>query len=158
MCIRDRPRVEQLRKLEKRAVETKNQLEALETVGEIDRWHIRAEGLLDDITAAEIAETQIEAVRAAMTAAGLGENETWDWEPNAQGTGLGAPAEHDESLGSLIAEIRSYIRELSMIDSDVVNSGAVPPQYQEFVSRYFCLLYTSPSPRDATLSRMPSSA
>ena len=24
--------------------------------------------------------------------------------------------------------------------------------------RYFCLLYTSPSPRDATLSRMPSSA
>ena len=24
--------------------------------------------------------------------------------------------------------------------------------------RYYCLLYTSPSPRDATLSRMPSSA
>ena len=28
----------------------------------------------------------------------------------------------------------------------------------EVVHRYFCLLYTSPSPRDATLSRMPSSA
>ena len=27
-----------------------------------------------------------------------------------------------------------------------------------FVSLYTCLLYTSPSPRDATLSRMPSSA
>ena len=27
-----------------------------------------------------------------------------------------------------------------------------------FVLVYFCLLYTSPSPRDATLSRMPSSA
>ena len=26
------------------------------------------------------------------------------------------------------------------------------------VSEYICLLYTSPSPRDATLSRMPSSA
>ena len=25
-------------------------------------------------------------------------------------------------------------------------------------SKYICLLYTSPSPRDATLSRMPSSA
>ena len=25
-------------------------------------------------------------------------------------------------------------------------------------NNYFCLLYTSPSPRDATLSRMPSSA
>ena len=27
-----------------------------------------------------------------------------------------------------------------------------------WVLNYFCLLYTSPSPRDATLSRMPSSA
>ena len=31
---------------------------------------------------------------------------------------------------------------------------------QEFIDNLdmFCLLYTSPSPRDATLSRMPSSA
>ena len=28
----------------------------------------------------------------------------------------------------------------------------------QFDQQYFCLLYTSPSPRDATLSRMPSSA
>ena len=28
----------------------------------------------------------------------------------------------------------------------------------ELTARYTCLLYTSPSPRDATLSRMPSSA
>ena len=28
----------------------------------------------------------------------------------------------------------------------------------DLLQRYFCLLYTSPSPRDATLSRMPSSA
>ena len=39
-------------------------------------------------------------------------------------------------------------------------------QFKEFhtwfdkfdINYYFCLLYTSPSPRDATLSRMPSSA
>ena len=29
---------------------------------------------------------------------------------------------------------------------------------QDEVKNIFCLLYTSPSPRDATLSRMPSSA
>ena len=34
-------------------------------------------------------------------------------------------------------------------------AGMVPRQYQ---SGNTCLLYTSPSPRDATLSRMPSSA
>ena len=30
--------------------------------------------------------------------------------------------------------------------------------YDEFKEFMSCLLYTSPSPRDATLSRMPSSA
>ena len=30
--------------------------------------------------------------------------------------------------------------------------------YREWAETYDCLLYTSPSPRDATLSRMPSSA
>ena len=30
--------------------------------------------------------------------------------------------------------------------------------YDEALESYNCLLYTSPSPRDATLSRMPSSA
>ena len=33
--------------------------------------------------------------------------------------------------------------------------GIVPPLWLEFS---FCLLYTSPSPRDGLLSRMPSSA
>ena len=33
-----------------------------------------------------------------------------------------------------------------------------PHDYRHFASLYLCLLYTSPSPRDATLSRMPSSA
>ena len=34
-----------------------------------------------------------------------------------------------------------------------------PELQQPFRDQYtFCLLYTSPSPRDATLSRMPSSA
>ena len=36
------------------------------------------------------------------------------------------------------------------------------PEHQDYLQRtphgYTCLLYTSPSPRDATLSRMPSSA
>ena len=49
--------------------------------------------------------------------------------------------------------------------------GFGDPRYDEFFERFFgqqprpstprentCLLYTSPSPRDATLSRMPSSA
>ena len=36
--------------------------------------------------------------------------------------------------------------------------GIVSKAWEEFVKYHSCLLYTSPSPRDATLSRMPSSA
>ena len=35
---------------------------------------------------------------------------------------------------------------------------APAPEFAEEVGLEVCLLYTSPSPRDATLSRMPSSA
>ena len=41
----------------------------------------------------------------------------------------------------------------------VVLERIAPPKARTGIERYFdCLLYTSPSPRDATLSRMPSSA
>ena len=47
----------------------------------------------------------------------------------------------------------------SIIFEDLPRTGVpeVFRSYQEY-DRYICLLYTSPSPRDATLSRMPSSA
>ena len=36
--------------------------------------------------------------------------------------------------------------------------GTAPPVLEELAQLYRCLLYTSPSPRDGLLSRMPSSA
>ena len=38
------------------------------------------------------------------------------------------------------------------------DSMETPRLHAKYVQFYNCLLYTSPSPRDATLSRMPSSA
>ena len=43
------------------------------------------------------------------------------------------------------------------IDWAYLKNLPLPPK-PSFVEFYICLLYTSPSPRDATLSRMPSSA
>ena len=39
-----------------------------------------------------------------------------------------------------------------------VKRNVVNQKYQDHLMAWHCLLYTSPSPRDATLSRMPSSA
>ena len=44
------------------------------------------------------------------------------------------------------------------LDALVSQAAVLPPVYSEKVLHSHCLLYTSPSPRDATLSRMPSSA
>ena len=50
-------------------------------------------------------------------------------------------------------------REVAAV-SEVLLSGRYVqgPKVAEFEGAFACLLYTSPSPRDATLSRMPSSA
>ena len=56
-------------------------------------------------------------------------------------------------------EIESKIEPLiPLVQQDVVSEE---PQAEEPAEDFWnmdCLLYTSPSPRDATLSRMPSSA
>ena len=53
------------------------------------------------------------------------------------------------------------IDRMERISDDLDNNNEYSQEEFDLVSLYFgeaCLLYTSPSPRDATLSRMPSSA
>ena len=56
--------------------------------------------------------------------------------------------------------IRTESNVLTMMDIGVnrVVLGTIAVENKELVRSIVCLLYTSPSPRDATLSRMPSSA
>ena len=55
---------------------------------------------------------------------------------------------HDESLiGGLVVQVGS-----TMVDTSIKS------KLQQIENRMICLLYTSPSPRDGLLSRMPSSA
>ena len=74
------------------------------------------------------------------------------------------------AIGFMVAQLLSYDYRKSLPESRIdvnkvyFNRGdsVVPPEEHEFGDLlelpYNCLLYTSPSPRDATLSRMPSSA
>ena len=57
-----------------------------------------------------------------------------------------------------IAKIESTILEAAKKGSELIVFGeALLPGYPFWLA-YTCLLYTSPSPRDRTRSRMPSSA
>ena len=71
---------------------------------------------------------------------------------HVHGTGKGYFA-HAENWVELV-DTASSIDKLSDVDTSTV----APTDGQALVWDNTCLLYTSPSPRDATLSRMPSSA
>ena len=51
-----------------------------------------------------------------------------------------------------------YLPVLSIDDETFTQTEAIVRWAANISGLYPCLLYTSPSPRDATLSRMPSSA
>ena len=54
---------------------------------------------------------------------------------------------------------KKSIKNIEIVKTQGKNSIVIEKQTNKFVSKGgTCLLYTSPSPRDATLSRMPSSA
>ena len=74
-----------------------------------------------------------------------------------------------EEYAKVWSELMSAFDIAEQIDGDVHSPGilrvnAILANIDEFIELYDikegdgCLLYTSPSPRDATLSRMPSSA
>ena len=56
-------------------------------------------------------------------------------------------------LGGAPANVVCALRKLQIDSAFIGRIGS-----DEFGKKFICLLYTSPSPRDATLSRMPSSA
>ena len=73
---------------------------------------------------------------------------------------------------ALIADIHANLEALEVVLEDAKNNNCThyvclgdvvgynpnPKECMKIVRDMGCLLYTSPSPRDATLSRMPSSA
>ena len=77
------------------------------------------------------------------------------------GIGVGEPNIGDSSVASLNIEERLFMPEV--LFSSKPETFYTDSFRQRLRTKYYqkpkpCLLYTSPSPRDATLSRMPSSA
>ena len=60
--------------------------------------------------------------------------------------------------GDVIMDYGKYVRMMPIITKGTVKVSRMEENGKELLLYYFCLLYTSPSPRDRTRSRMPSSA
>ena len=72
-----------------------------------------------------------------------------------RGTTYGAPTEIESEMAKKIIELVPSIEKVRMVNSGTEATMSAIRLARGYTS---CLLYTSPSPRDATLSRMPSSA
>ena len=70
------------------------------------------------------------------------------------------------SMGRIVGVARSKLSTAEFLQRmeeqarpHIIESEFMQEHWEQFLERItYCLLYTSPSPRDATLSRMPSSA
>ena len=73
-----------------------------------------------------------------------------------------APVEESDGVDDVLAPYveaatKKWAKEIDKFDA-INASEKDPADAIMFIGSSSCLLYTSPSPRDATLSRMPSSA
>ena len=102
-------------------------------------------------------------------------DQTWAWDPQDL-TIVSTSADHDHATSDMQYSISAQEPDPDPVTFDNAKAGTpnnsvytevpanVPSSIRDLTSRIIkgkstpCLLYTSPSPRDATLSRMPSSA
>ena len=70
------------------------------------------------------------------------------------------PSRKEAIIADGMRELEAEVEGLSGLKGKAVSGGynAIRKMRPGFIEQNVCLLYTSPSPRDATLSRMPSSA
>ena len=67
------------------------------------------------------------------------------------------------SLGGFIGASTVLVRGFRMVENSITVTGASTESFESDIAKWSvqvraCLLYTSPSPRDLSTSRMPSSA
>ena len=61
-------------------------------------------------------------------------------------------------LDAVMANLAGKLHEIIVVDNNSTDRTREVVERYPAVTYVFCLLYTSPSPRDRTRSRMPSSA
>ena len=160
MCIRDRivNLTENFKRSDYPYESTEQKLERIEAANEEGSWKASSTSIENTIEIPFIPKTKRGLkFQAAATELNLISDEFFELKNHNE--------QYTSALEKLKKEIKDYRDSLSAseeISSSLAKDVLKIARRIEYASIFppntFCLLYTSPSPRDATLSRMPSSA
>lgn len=151
------PQAEELRKLEATLADLREQLDKLETPGQVLAWHREARELLDELDKLGVNLKAREELELAMTKAGFG---VTDKIRRDVGWGVidgryDAPAGYRGALLHLQEDVQQRIQTLILGDLGNVSDDATPPKYQDLVERYYEVLSKSSKPEASTKGTAP---
>lgn len=134
------PRIDELAKVDERVAALTEELDELDTETKVGGWHSDAEELLDDLEKAGIDDKVRHEFQEEMKKNGwantLNRKDNWA----LAGGVYRAPDSYRRHLSRLQAAVQARMQELML--GDLINSGdePIPPQYQDFVDRYYQVL------------------
>jgi hypothetical protein len=136
------PKVAELARLEKDAAQLTDQLDKLDKDSQVTDWHLEADDLLNKLDGVGIDQQWQTEFRDEMRKAGWGGDivrSRWAW-GRTTGGNFAAPARYRMLLARLTESLRSRMQEYLLGDTQATGDEAIPPQYQEFVDRYYRVL------------------
>jgi hypothetical protein len=135
------PRIADLMKAEREAVELQEKLERLETQSQIGAWHREADELVEQLEKLDLAEEARDELVEAMKEAGWSAERllgNWDW--TLRSGHYGAPLVYHRSIKHVVSDLHSIIQELILGDLRGSADENTPPQYERLVERYYQIL------------------
>ncbi len=135
------PRIADLMKAEREAVELQEKLERLETQAQIGAWHREADELVEELEKLDLAEEARDELIEAMKEAGWSAERllgNWDW--TLRSGRYGAPFVYHRSVKNIVSDLHSIIQELILGDLRGSADENTPPQYERLVERYYQIL------------------
>ena len=136
------PRLEQLMALEDRAVQARDELQALETNEQISTWHRHTLELTEDLDKAKAVGDSLDQLDKAMEAEGwskMTDRRRWNWK-RGENDNYVPPPSYSTAMRAIIEEIQQQMQELILTDLVADDNEATPPKYQHLVDEYMKVL------------------
>ena len=136
------PKVDELAKVERELANLDQRLDQLDTPTKITGWHMDADELQDELDKGGVPEELRQEFVEEMKRGGWGDTGRtggWKW-GRTEGGYYAAPGGYRVLISRMQESIRNRMQELLLGDLASSRDERIPPQYQEFVDRYYQVL------------------